>query len=45
MLSTPGDIVGDLGPAWRIVSADTIRRPGATEPAPIDAIVVAVRPL
>jgi SAM-dependent methyltransferase len=43
VLFTPGDIVEDLGPAWRIVRADTIRRPGATEPAPIDAIVVAVR--
>ena len=43
VLFTPGDIVGDLAPAWRIVRADTIRRPGATEPAPIDAIVVAVR--
>ncbi len=44
VLFTPGDIVRDLGPGWRIVRADTIRRPGSTEPAPIDAIVVAVRP-
>lgn len=44
VLFTSGDIVADLGPAWRIVRADTIRRPGSTEPAPIDAIVVAVRP-
>jgi len=44
VLFTPADIVRDLGPAWRIVRADTTRRPGSTEPAPIDAIVVAVRP-
>jgi SAM-dependent methyltransferase len=44
VLFTPGDIVRDLGPGWRIVREDTVRRPGSPEPAPLDAIVVAVRP-
>ena len=44
VLFTPTEIVQDLAPAWRIVRAETIRRPGSTEPAPIDAVIVAVRP-
>ena len=43
VLFTPTDVIRDLGPAFRVVRADTIRRPGSAQPAPIDAIVVAVR--
>ena len=43
VLFTPADVVRDLGPAFRVVRADTVRRRGAPEPAPIDAVVVALR--
>ena len=43
VLFTPADIVRDLPARFTIIRAETVRRPGVPPPAPIDAIVRAVR--
>ena len=43
VLFTPADIVRDLPARFTVIRAETVRRPGAPPPAPIDAIVRAVR--
>ena len=43
MLFTPVDIVRDLPAGFSVMRAETVRRPGVPAPAPIDAIVRAVR--
>jgi hypothetical protein len=37
------DIVRDLPAGFSVMRAETVRRPGVSAPAPIDAIVRAVR--
>ena len=41
--SPPVDIVRDLPTGFTVMRAETVRRPGVPPPAPIDAIVRAVR--
>lgn len=43
VLFTPADIARDLPARFTIIRAETVRRPGVPLPAPIDAIVRAVR--
>lgn len=43
VLFTPAEITGDLPPELSVVRAVTVRRPGSSSPAPIDAVVIAVR--
>jgi SAM-dependent methyltransferase len=43
VLFTPPDIVRDLPTGFTVMRAETVRRPGVPSPAPIDAIVRAVR--
>jgi SAM-dependent methyltransferase len=43
VLFTPAEIAGDLPPAFSVIRAATMRRPGAEAPAPIDAVLVARR--
>lgn len=43
VLFTPADIVRDLPARFTVIRAETVRRPGVPRPAPIDAIVRAVR--
>ena len=43
VLFTPADIVRDLPARFSVIRAETARRPGVPPPAPIDAIVRAVR--
>lgn len=43
VLFTPADIVRDLPIGFSVVRAETVRRPGVEPPAPMDAIVRAVR--
>ncbi len=42
VLFSPADIVRDLPPELGVVRAVTVRRPGSSAPAPIDAVVIAV---
>ena len=43
VLFTPVDIVRDLPAGFTVMRAETVRRPGVPPPAPIDAIVRAIR--
>ena len=43
VLFTPLDIVRDLPAGFTVTRAETVRRPGTPPPAPIDAVVCAVR--
>ncbi len=43
VLFTPAEIASDLPPAFSVMRAATMRRPGSEAPAPIDAVLIARR--